>query len=607
MDSLGGDTLRDKLKCSGLLWPLNQLGQMSIFFATSMLLIITIIAFIVNIGTFVKAKINLQNAVDAAAYAGAAVQSRQLTNMAYLNWEMRNTYKEWMFKYYVLGGMGVDDVAQGPAATGQSPMDFRADSANFGTVTGTDIYGTRTDYFNFPSICINFADTGSAGSGNNCSIFNVPGLPDFSAQSVSVGIDNTTTAFINTIATQKANNCANLTAANFLAANLWAYNVYTDAGEASEIAAIAPNILADRMGAWPRAFELAIRMRNLEYQMNRAPYSTGVCSSSASASIAGINCAQESAQISGLQRASDERVLKAYISGFRNLGNDVDSEMKSSFTLFEIPPKSFTPQPRSLSDQLSKENYEKFYVDLKLVPLNLTTFFTLFQTSSGAMANNVQSSVNCTQTKVGLPIPGYPLGFVKNPEVLTYYAVKGEAGFIGLFNPFNKMIKLTAYAAAKPFGGRIGPNLFNTKSNQSVTSRGDVYRSGSYISGFDVASVTTDSKGDPLGSKKNAPGIPIPLNPTTGTFWVEDVDDVIGGAYFDPDKIVFAIPNLVYDYVAGDMTGGAYQPGGDKLQILASAPPPNTSQTAGLYNSDMFQKFRANMAFTNTYTPDVFF
>jgi hypothetical protein len=83
----------------------NQRGQISLFFSASLIVLITIIAFVINIGLFVKAKINLQNSVDAAAYAGASVQARQLTRIAYLNWEMRNVFKEWMFKYYVLGNV----------------------------------------------------------------------------------------------------------------------------------------------------------------------------------------------------------------------------------------------------------------------------------------------------------------------------------------------------------------------------------------------------------------------------------------------------------------------------------------------------------------------
>ncbi len=86
----------------------GERGQISIFFASSLIVLISIIAFVINIGLFVKAKINLQNATDASAYAGAAVQARMLNRIGFMNWEMRNNYKEWMFKYYVLGNLNID-------------------------------------------------------------------------------------------------------------------------------------------------------------------------------------------------------------------------------------------------------------------------------------------------------------------------------------------------------------------------------------------------------------------------------------------------------------------------------------------------------------------
>ena len=95
----------------------NARGQLSIFLAISVVFFITAVAFVINVGLFVKAKINLQNAVDAAAWSGAAVQARQLSDIAYLNWEMRNVYKEWMFKYYVLGNLSTPQVADQNAPT----------------------------------------------------------------------------------------------------------------------------------------------------------------------------------------------------------------------------------------------------------------------------------------------------------------------------------------------------------------------------------------------------------------------------------------------------------------------------------------------------------
>ena len=51
-------------------------------------------AFVINTGMLVNAKINLQNAADLAAYAGASVQARQLTHISYLNYEMRRQWKK---------------------------------------------------------------------------------------------------------------------------------------------------------------------------------------------------------------------------------------------------------------------------------------------------------------------------------------------------------------------------------------------------------------------------------------------------------------------------------------------------------------------------------
>ena len=65
------------------------------------------------------------------------------------------------------------------------------------------------------------------------------------------------------------------------------------------------------------------------------------------------------------------------------------------------------------------------------------------------------------------------MGYTKNPNILTYYAVKGEAKFTGLFYPFfseSEGITLTAYAAAKPFGGRIGPKFFKSTSDKFTTN-----------------------------------------------------------------------------------------------------------------------------------------
>src|SRR4051794_32369611 len=78
-------------------------------------------AFVINTGMLVNAKINLQNAADLAAYAGASVQARQLTQISYLNYEMRRQWKKFLFRIYVIGNMAQDSF---PKSAGAGPMQY---------------------------------------------------------------------------------------------------------------------------------------------------------------------------------------------------------------------------------------------------------------------------------------------------------------------------------------------------------------------------------------------------------------------------------------------------------------------------------------------------
>jgi len=76
-------------------------GQIAIMLAMSFSLLALLIAMVVNISFLVTAKINLQNAVDLAAYAGAAQQARYLTEIGKWNYEMRRNYKAMIFDYMI--------------------------------------------------------------------------------------------------------------------------------------------------------------------------------------------------------------------------------------------------------------------------------------------------------------------------------------------------------------------------------------------------------------------------------------------------------------------------------------------------------------------------
>jgi hypothetical protein len=297
---------------------LNAKGQISIFFATTVLILITFIAFIVNIGIFVKAKMNLQNAVDASAYAGASVQARQLTNIAYLNWEMRNVYKEWLFKQYILGNLNLDDVTNGASGT----TDLRMAPYSSGTADVQDGY-------NIPSICVDYEASGNVTS---CAKAMVPGLPRFSSTNV-LGLEETMDTFMDAIGGEKAKNCADRTNINYLTAFTWAFNILEANTTSTQR---APDVLTDRPGAFPRALELAFRIRQLEAQVNKKPYDQGVCIGT------GVSCGggDINSLIAGDLTPSNERVYKAFYSGFRNLGStncdgEGADELKCFYTLTE--------------------------------------------------------------------------------------------------------------------------------------------------------------------------------------------------------------------------------------------------------------------------------
>jgi hypothetical protein len=566
----------------------NCRGQISIFFATTILVIITFLAFVINVGVFVKAKMNLQNAVDAAAFAGAAVQARQLTNIAYLNWEMRNVYKEWMFKYYVLGNLNINDVANSASGT-----------TNFKMATYATGVQSAKDQYNFPSVCIDFAGGNATAL---CKNYIIPGLPRFSALSVS-GMGETTNSIMDTLTDQKAQDCLIRSQLNYATTAMWAYSVNSTKDNALQNG--APAIANNRAGAFPTAFELAIRMRNLEAQVNHAPFTKGVCIDSGNAASSSFCSEGINDILQSNQTAANERINKAFYSGFRNLGSEGDSELRHSFTLREIAPKpKIATSVFSLSNLLipqASTAKNKFYVDLKLMTANLATFYTMFTTTKGSVkVQNISADTEaqCAATKTGLPVPGYPMGFVKNPDVLTYYAVEGKAKFIGLFNPFDVSedngITLTAYAAAKPFGGRIGPMIFDVKDENVVKPRPATgtskYTSSSFISGLD-SNFFVDQYGTAVPAGLYAPGAPLPIDLAGGKgFWQKDIGSAIGGWAPSEDAVVFGIPNLIYDYPNESDDGSS------KIYFANSAiqiikPSANEDLKSGLYNADIFNKF----------------
>ena len=567
-------------------------GQMSIFLAVVTVIIIGLMAFVINVGIFVKAKINLQNAVDAAAYSGAAVQARQLTNIAYMNWAMRNIYKEWMFKYYVLGQLGNRNTKA--PFNGGGRMDFRLPSlrseldrvgVNDPSVFNEAIY-KKNDPWNIPSVCIEYA-----GRTPICDTYSQPGLPKFSLTGMP-GTDEIFRTFTDLLSSDKAKNCSERTKLNFLSLVQWTYGVGTGGGGVPS--GNAPAIAFDRVGAFPLALEAAMRVRNLERIVNEAPKKSVTAQS-----IGGLE---------GNEVPIHERTVKAFWAGYRNLNMSPDGEpnnLKETFTLSELTPrkKPMLASSSNLSGYLIRDGVVdgKHYLDLQLMLVNYAVFFNLLASRNTTDPNasiNVSTASGATHSvsacgvrKTAIPVPGYPLGFVKNPRILTYYAVKGEALFTGLMSPFVWPIRMVAYAAAKPFGGRIGPHLFKIDDGgKYLKPRGEI--SASFLIGLKAITAVR-------GSNAATGSHPIPVG---DNFWLTGIgDEVVGGAPGSaPGRSVkFAIPNMPYNFVpTANPNGFTFNPPGATFQVAEEYPspvsqPPDSKESAGLYAEGQFKAFKS--------------
>ncbi len=79
----------------------NTKGQVAVLVAVIFTFLFLLFAMVINVGMVIHHKINLQNAADMAAYAGAAEQARILSTIAWKNFELRKNLKEFAYFYWV--------------------------------------------------------------------------------------------------------------------------------------------------------------------------------------------------------------------------------------------------------------------------------------------------------------------------------------------------------------------------------------------------------------------------------------------------------------------------------------------------------------------------
>ena len=78
-------------------------GQLAIFIALIFQMVFILFAMSLNVALVVHDKINLQNSVDLAAYYGAMKQAQTLNAIAHINYQIRQSWKLFAWRYRVFG------------------------------------------------------------------------------------------------------------------------------------------------------------------------------------------------------------------------------------------------------------------------------------------------------------------------------------------------------------------------------------------------------------------------------------------------------------------------------------------------------------------------
>jgi Putative Flp pilus-assembly TadE/G-like len=389
----------------------SEKGQITVMIGVMMLTFILFFAFVINTGMLVNAKINLQNAADLAAYAGASVQGRQLTQISYLNYEMRRQFKKFLFRYYVIGNMAQDSF---PRAGGSGPMVYQPEQG------GAD--------YHIPTVCVIFNPTD-----NFCHLTQLPAI-SIPPGNILDEVTNTLIEQLKQIELIRQNNCKAIGQTNKMLAIYWLYNTDPTLSRLDGLDPSQQNVakiirgLAAGLGLVPKEVLLRLRIKTLNEYVNAKPQ-------------IGLTKDAVDQFLNTPDPLAYERSVLAFNSAYYTLGNH-----------------TFSTDSISMDELLPQDSSNAALLVLK----DLRTHFDIYAVDLTDGSTQLNASTNaspCVATLIPITLPkvGLTLGVYKDPSILTYYAIRLKAKAQVLFSPFGDM-DLKAYSAAQPFGSRIGPS-----------------------------------------------------------------------------------------------------------------------------------------------------
>lgn len=422
----------------------KEKGQISIFIGSMLLTFFLFLAFVLNTGMIVNAKINLQNAADLAAYAGASVQARQLNDIGYLNYEMRRVYKKFLFRYYVIGNSNQPTFPKGSGTPTTGP-------ARFGVTEFVPGGSNSIKNIGVPSTCVTFLP-----NDNFCAIRNLPPIPRPAGGAIN-GLDAIMGALdqqLTTLEGIRKEGCVGIGQMNQMLMLYWLWNTDPNLDEVTAALASAGGnasytqrlkvlrSLAAGLGMIPREIFLRKRIDSLNRYVNFAPQKK--------VDVRAVNALK-----AGSDWAMHERTIQAYLSAFHTLGEGTFKD-STTITMDEILPEGGEGANLLKLNDITSE-FDAFATDFAIDNAEVCQPYTPNKHSDEDRAKG------CVQCLVSYPqsekLTGFKpvVGVAKDPKVMTYYAIRLQAKAKLLFSPYAEDLTLSAYAAAQPFGSRIGP------------------------------------------------------------------------------------------------------------------------------------------------------
>lgn len=385
----------------------NAKGQMAIFVALIFQVLFVFFAMAINIGLVVHDKINLQNAVDLAAFYAGQRQAEMLNVIAHTNYQIHQSWKLLNWRYYVLGSLGWAPPKPHPARPGA------------GYPHAESVWPEIADG---PVLCVTHRPVWSSTPGNDnpCQSASF-GFPNITIPPIIAGwvpINIIFNGFAKNMQKQIINSCNGFSGYNwFYAASIYIAYMLDQQSRKETIRALARNLARDEK-------EIIDLNGDKIYDGALKTFKKNLTASN-QAAIADFQIYNSLEGLEPKQWLSEMDVW--YTMFYQDLVGSAGSCQSKTKSILEEPTNSFTDLLKSFGsgdDKIVKE------------------LMTYIQQSRYTPAGNSRR---------------LSLGVEKNPWYLAYMSVKAKTKPRQMFFPFGEPVEFEARAFVQPFGGRVGP------------------------------------------------------------------------------------------------------------------------------------------------------